>query len=449
MRPSSLTAFTIIIMVFLTACGGEPEEQTETTTEPSTETEQTTAATDSQAAADGEQKPPEAPTSEEFNDPMEPGNDPTSIGNLLTATNPEQRQEQVKQEIRQDRNSRDNPFGAPTVGTDAPQATPLNVDNLDTVEQATQNLKPQQVPDLPELPVLALAPPPASPPQRPGGQQPSQRPGGQQPPQRPGGQQPPQRPGGQQPPQRPGGQQSNNVPGTQQRQQQGQGGRPSVGGGTGSSTRDPRNGQKPSIPSLQARGVPDLPGLPEKIGPEKLPLSANGQPIAQIPTTAQTPRGVPDLPELPTPIGPEQLPPSANGQPVAQIPTTAQTPRGVPDLPELPTPIGPEQLPPEPEPVPQQDLTPPPPPLPDTQLADGIEVTGVIEVGSQIQIIAKAPNEATSRYIKVGQKIANGQVIVKRVDKEGGEPVVIFEQNGVEVRKIVGEKVEIATDQPI
>ena len=155
-------------------------------------------------------------------------------------------------------------------------------------------------------------------------------------------------------------------------------------------------------------------------------------------------RGVPDLPELPTPIGPK-LPPAPKGEPIAQIPASAQTPRVVPELPELPTPIGPAQLPPPP--VAQVPQAPPPPPPPDTKLADATEVTGVIQVGNQIQIIAKAPNEPSSRYIKVGQKIANGEVTVKRVEKEDGEPIVILEQNGVEVRKTIGQAVAIATDE--
>jgi hypothetical protein len=97
--------------------------------------------------------------------------------------------------------------------------------------------------------------------------------------------------------------------------------------------------------------------------------------------------------------------------------------------------------------VAQVPQAPPPPPPPDTKLADGTEVTGVIEVGNQIQIIAKAPNEPSSRYIKVGQKIANGEVTVKRVEKDSGEPVVVLEQNGVEVRKTIGQAVAIATDE--
>jgi pyruvate/2-oxoglutarate dehydrogenase complex dihydrolipoamide acyltransferase (E2) component len=70
-----------------------------------------------------------------------------------------------------------------------------------------------------------------------------------------------------------------------------------------------------------------------------------------------------------------------------------------------------------------------------------VEISGLIQVGSETQIILKAPNEATSRYVKVGQRLANGQVLVKRVEvNQGAEPVVILEENGIEVEKLVGEK---------
>jgi hypothetical protein len=65
----------------------------------------------------------------------------------------------------------------------------------------------------------------------------------------------------------------------------------------------------------------------------------------------------------------------------------------------------------------------------------------VVKVGNETQVIVKVPNEPTSRYVKVGQRLSNGQVLVKRVDvKPGADPIVILEENGVEVAKAVGEK---------
>ena len=80
------------------------------------------------------------------------------------------------------------------------------------------------------------------------------------------------------------------------------------------------------------------------------------------------------------------------------------------------------------------------PPIPQPDLATAVVVTGVVQVGGTTHAIISAPNEPTSRYVRVGQRIANGQVLVKRIEMGGAsEPVVIFEEQGVEVAKRVGE----------
>lgn len=81
------------------------------------------------------------------------------------------------------------------------------------------------------------------------------------------------------------------------------------------------------------------------------------------------------------------------------------------------------------------------PPKPATTLADGVEVSGVINVNGVPQAIVKAPNEETSRYVGVGQRLSNGRVLVKRIEmNNGSEPIVILEENGVEVAKAIGER---------
>jgi hypothetical protein len=42
--------------------------------------------------------------------------------------------------------------------------------------------------------------------------------------------------------------------------------------------------------------------------------------------------------------------------------------------------------------------------------------------------------------VREGQTIANGQVLVKRIEvQESGEPVVVLEENGIEVSRRIGE----------
>ena len=92
--------------------------------------------------------------------------------------------------------------------------------------------------------------------------------------------------------------------------------------------------------------------------------------------------------------------------------------------------------------LPNNNLEPTLPPAPpETTLANGVMVMGVIQIGEQAQAIVQVPNEATSRYVQVGQRLSNGQVLVKRIElNAGAEPLVILEQYGVEVSKAVGEQ---------
>jgi hypothetical protein len=93
-----------------------------------------------------------------------------------------------------------------------------------------------------------------------------------------------------------------------------------------------------------------------------------------------------------------------------------------------------------PVPVPQEPLK-PLPPIPDPTLAKAVEVTGVVVIGGIPRAIVKAPNEPTSRYVTVGQRLSNGLILVKRIEvNSGSDPVVILEQSGVEVSRAVGDK---------
>jgi hypothetical protein len=184
-----------------------------------------------------------------------------------------------------------------------------------------------------------------------------------------------------------------------------------------------------------------------------LPLLAASQPKAQPPSDALA-RAIPGLPQVPG------INPPAVGRPVS-IPSLTRGGRSIPGItisppPSLPVaskPIGIPGLPPLPvdkRPAQWRDTRPRPtspglpskpnvPPPPSTELAQGLEVTGVVTVGNETQIIVKAPDESTSRYIKVGQRVANGKVLIKRVElRPGSEPIVIVEQNGIEVAKSVG-----------
>ncbi len=77
-----------------------------------------------------------------------------------------------------------------------------------------------------------------------------------------------------------------------------------------------------------------------------------------------------------------------------------------------------------------------PPPPPSTELAKAVEVSGVVQLGPSIVAIVRAPEEPTSRNVQVGERLANGKVLVKRISVGiAGNPTVVLEENGVEVIK--------------
>jgi len=75
-----------------------------------------------------------------------------------------------------------------------------------------------------------------------------------------------------------------------------------------------------------------------------------------------------------------------------------------------------------------------------SSLARQIRISGAIHVGDRLSIIVEVPNEQTSRPVSVGDYLGNGSVLVKRIEMRGSqEPRVIFEENGVEVVREVGD----------
>ncbi len=211
-------------------------------------------------------------------------------------------------------------------------------------------------------------------------------------------------------------------------------GDPSLPGGDGAQVGSPR--QVPGLNAPQLGSRPGDPGLPggdgAQIGsPRQIP-GLNTPQLGRRPTATNTgtnPRR-PGLSRPPQPI--------------------AARPLGVPNLPPLPVDKRPPQwIDPNPPPVKQVPAIPAPPPPPSTDLATGTEVSGVVKVGNETQVIVRVPNEPTSRYVKVGQRLSNGRVLVKRVDvKSGADPIVILEENGVEVAKAVGEKAPSSDKKP-
>ncbi len=168
------------------------------------------------------------------------------------------------------------------------------------------------------------------------------------------------------------------------------------------------------------------------------PRRSGSTPKPPVPSSKVTspPRTAPTPPSKVTPPPRIALTPPRK---VTPPPRTAPTPpsKVTPPPRTAPTPPGKTTLP---VPVPAPKFKPELPKLPEPTVAQSIEITGVAEVGGVSKAIVKVPNEP-SRTVQEGDRLANGQVVVKRIEvNRGPSPVVVLEQYGIEVAKQVGEK---------
>ncbi|WP_421656142.1 hypothetical protein [Leptothermofonsia sp. ETS-13] len=202
----------------------------------------------------------------------------------------------------------------------------------------------------------------------------------------------------------------------------------------GAAQSSPQSAQAQSFPDPIASPtaiveVPAVPGLLKPTNPQKrVSKIATGRrnPFEAIPTapiaipvsarrTQSTARSLPNLP--PKPFSPPPLSTvPVNSNPGSLPPLTVSA---NPNLIPLP-PVGVSAAPPS-----------------RGNLAEAIEVTGVLQIKGKWNVIVKEPGSPTSRYVKAGDYLANGRVLVKRI-LAGAEPVVVLQQNGIEVIKSLG-----------
>lgn len=216
----------------------------------------------------------------------------------------------------------------------------------------------------------------------------------------------------------------------------------------------------PTDPNQQRRALAQ--GRPDPFNPLLVPpvvtvnpsesgTPASGSPSASLPASSPvrsstTPASSPARSSSAPPASrPSSTP--APSAPRASSPSSAPASsptRSLPPVAVKPSPVSP----PSPGDLDTPSAQPPTPPQPVAAIAQDVVVTGVIQVGEITQVILKAPNEAFSRYVQPGQYLANNQVLVKRVERQNEIPVVVLEQNGIEVFKSIGEKAqEVSYDQ--
>ncbi|MBD2353801.1 hypothetical protein H6G41_04045 [Tolypothrix sp. FACHB-123] len=165
-----------------------------------------------------------------------------------------------------------------------------------------------------------------------------------------------------------------------------------------------------------AKPVPKLPPLPiAKPSATKVPVRSAVQSVSLNPPVSNT---------------------KANSAPNNSAPKLAQV---LPKAPKVAPKLLPRLTPVLPPVVPSPKLVSVLPERPQPELARSVLVTGVVLIGKQLQAIIQVPNEPTSRYVQAGQRLANG-LLIKRIEmNEGSNPVVIVEQYGIEVARMVGD----------
>ena len=180
---------------------------------------------------------------------------------------------------------------------------------------------------------------------------------------------------------------------------------------------------------------------------QKITPNFGRDPFAALPATELQ---LPGLTQFGTPKSRQTIPirtkPAVKPFPkTALAPLRSQKPVAVPPMPPLPRlrsitrPIAPSTILPT---IPVPNTLPPasPPSLPvvsPTDLADQVEITGVVQVGDRVMAIAKAPEETSARYVNPADRLSGGRVIVREI-RLGGSPVVVLEQNGQKVVKSIG-----------
>ncbi|WP_235107652.1 hypothetical protein [Acaryochloris sp. 'Moss Beach'] len=180
----------------------------------------------------------------------------------------------------------------------------------------------------------------------------------------------------------------------------------------------------PEIPSPPAaKVVLTRPTNPD----ERLRVVKSGRvdPFAEI-----VPAVVPEN-SSPRTVPSQGRPPSTVNVPKATVPATApkasSAPSGKPSSPST-----------KPSTTPGKIVL---PTLPKPEVAQGVKVTGVINLGGRPKAILKAPGENSTRTVGVGDRIANGQVLVKSINLSNpAAPVVVLEQSGMKVRVSVGQE---------
>ena len=190
--------------------------------------------------------------------------------------------------------------------------------------------------------------------------------------------------------------------------------------------------------------VPAAPQLSAIASAELIQSTDPDERLQQVNSSRPDPYATVPVPPPPKPAPPPVAPGGTTTAPPGDGTTTATAPPPGPSSPGGPgaQPGGPGAQPGGPGAATSPPPTLPPiqplPSLPEPSLAQEVAVSGVVKIGNENFAIVQSPTDGSSQYVKAGQRLANGQVLVKRIEVQRAEPVVVLEQNGIEVAQPVG-----------
>ncbi|MEB3224581.1 MAG: hypothetical protein VKJ86_02120 [Synechococcus sp.] len=203
------------------------------------------------------------------------------------------------------------------------------------------------------------------------------------------------------------------------------------------------DGDEPTTPETpQATAPAPTPATDAEIFPPATAQSLNSvlipstDPDARRRATAEgRPDPFADLPIVPqVTLTPPPAPTASGAQP------GTGTANGLPNPPGAP---GAVAIAPPPAPL---DFSPVLPSLPEPTAANNTIVSGVVQLNGIDYVMIKADGEQFSRYVKVGDYVANGQVLVKEITFNRGVPVVLLEQYGRIIPKKLNETSSVASN---
>lgn len=198
--------------------------------------------------------------------------------------------------------------------------------------------------------------------------------------------------------------------------------------------------------------------LPPEIVPatgdaQRLPVIEPGRrdPFASLPTrpflvqqAATSSAAVPSFPSRPAEPSPQPAAVPSSPQAVSPVPIASQ-------LPAAPVASAPPRV--VPQPVPTIPVATAPelaqPSVPESvsvasslPASPSFEFSGVVQMGDRVNIIVEEPSG--SRYVQVGERVGNGQFVIKSVDfNQGATPAVILERGGTETVHWVGSPIAL------